>query len=128
MHSYIHTYIHCQIFQVVIQCIEFVSYVISEDEEFDKAKIIISSLQLLQLLTTLPKQVYTRVCVCLCVYVCPSVLLSVCLSVCVIREYGSTLYVGMAPKKNGHPYISIATNELKSLLIYTDRFKYTHTF
>ena len=36
--------------------------------------------------------------------------------------------VGMAPKKNGHPYNSIATNELKSLLIYTDMFKYTHTF
>ena len=45
-----------------------------------------------------------------------------------IREYGSTLYVGMAPKKNGRPYNSIATNELKSLLIYTDMFKYTHTF
>ena len=45
-----------------------------------------------------------------------------------IREYGSTLYVGMVPKTNG-PYISIATNELKSLLIYyTDEFKYTHTF
>ena len=38
-----------------------------------------------------------------------------------IREYGSTLYVGMAPKKNGHPYISIASDELKSLVIYTDR-------
>ena len=38
-----------------------------------------------------------------------------------IREYGSTLYVGMAPKKNGRPYISIASDELKSLVIYTDR-------
>ena len=47
---------------------------------------------------------------------------------CIIREYGSTLYVGMAPKKNGRPYNSIATNELKSLVIYTDMFKYTHTF
>ena len=46
----------------------------------------------------------------------------------IIREYGSTLYVGMAPKKNGCPYILIATNGLKSLLIYTDKFKYTHTF
>ena len=39
-----------------------------------------------------------------------------------IREYGSTLYVGMAPKKNGRPYISIASDELKSLVIYADRF------
>ena len=31
-----------------------------------------------------------------------------------IKEYGST--VGMAPKENGHPYISIAGDELKSLL------------
>ena len=45
-----------------------------------------------------------------------------------IRQYGSTLYVGMAPKQNGRPYNSIATNELKSLLIYTDMFKYTLTF
>ena len=34
----------------------------------------------------------------------------------VIREYGSTFYVGMARKKNGRPYISIASDELKSLL------------
>ena len=34
-----------------------------------------------------------------------------------IREYGSTLYVGMARKKNGRLYISIASDELKSLLI-----------
>ena len=40
----------------------------------------------------------------------------------IIREYGSTLYVGMAWKKNGHPYISIASDELKSLVIYTDKF------
>ena len=46
----------------------------------------------------------------------------------IIRKYGSTLYVGMALKQNGRPYISIGTNELKSLLIYTDEFKYTHTF
>ena len=46
----------------------------------------------------------------------------------IIRENGITLYVGMAPQKNGCPYNSIATNELKSLLIYTDMFKYTHTF
>ena len=39
-----------------------------------------------------------------------------------IREYGSTLYVGMARKKNGPPYISIASDELKSLVIYTDKF------
>ena len=41
----------------------------------------------------------------------------------IIREYGSTLYVRMAPKKNGCPYISIASDDLKSLVIYyTDRF------
>ena len=40
----------------------------------------------------------------------------------VIREYDSTLYVGMAPKTNGRPYISIAIDELKSLVIYTDKF------
>ena len=34
-----------------------------------------------------------------------------------IREYGSTLYVGMARKKNGRLYISIASDELKSLVI-----------
>ena len=39
-----------------------------------------------------------------------------------IREYGSTLYVGMARKKNGRPYISIASDELKSLVIYTGKF------
>ena len=69
------------------------------------------------------------------VYVNIHVILMVCIYTCTcntngtcIREYGSTLYVGMAPKKNGRPYNSIATNELKSLLIYTDMFKYTHTF
>ena len=35
----------------------------------------------------------------------------------IIREYGSTLYVGMARKKNGRPYISIANGKLKSLVI-----------
>ena len=39
-----------------------------------------------------------------------------------IREYGSTLYVEMAREKNGRPYISIASDELKSLVIYTDKF------
>ena len=38
-----------------------------------------------------------------------------------IREYGSTLYVGMARKKNGRPYISIASGKLKSLVIYTNK-------
>ena len=37
----------------------------------------------------------------------------------IIRVYGSTLYVGMAQKKNGRLYISIASDELKSLVIYT---------
>ena len=45
-----------------------------------------------------------------------------CIGPWFIREYGSTLYVGMAPKKNGCPYISIASDELKSLVIYTDKF------
>ena len=36
-----------------------------------------------------------------------------------IREYGSTLYVGMA-EKNGCPYISIAKGKLKSLVIHID--------
>ena len=40
----------------------------------------------------------------------------------IIREYGSTLYVGMARKTNGRLYISIASDELKSLVIYTDKF------
>ena len=40
----------------------------------------------------------------------------------------STIVLGMALKNNGHPYISIATNELKKyLLIYIDTFKYTIT-
>ena len=43
-----------------------------------------------------------------------------------IREYGSTLYVGMARKQNGHLYISIASDELKSLVIYTDKFYLIH--
>ena len=38
-----------------------------------------------------------------------------------IRDYGSTVYVGMARKQNGRPYISIASDELKSLVIYTDK-------
>ena len=44
----------------------------------------------------------------------------------VIREYGSTLYVGMTRKKNGRPCISIASDELKSLVIHTHKFLYTH--
>ena len=40
----------------------------------------------------------------------------------IIIEYGSTLYVGMARKKNGRPYFSIASDELKSLVIYTYKF------
>ena len=32
--------------------------------------------------------------------------------------YGSTLYVGMTRKTNGCPYISIASDDLKSLVIY----------
>ena len=36
-----------------------------------------------------------------------------------IREYGSTVYVGMARKENGRPYISIASDELNSVVIYT---------
>ena len=43
-----------------------------------------------------------------------------------IREYGSTLYVGIARKKKGRPCISIASGKLKSLLIYTDKLKYTY--
>ena len=39
-----------------------------------------------------------------------------------IREYGSTLYVGMARENNGRPYISIVSDELKSLAIYTYKF------
>ena len=31
------------------------------------------------------------------------------------------LYVGMARKANGHPYISVASDELKSLLIHRDK-------
>ena len=45
-----------------------------------------------------------------------------------IREYGSTLYVGIAPKKHGRPYISIASDELKSLVIYTYKFLHTYLF
>ena len=43
-----------------------------------------------------------------------------------IREYGSTLYVGMARKRNGRTYISIASGKLKSLVIYTYKLKYTY--
>ena len=43
-----------------------------------------------------------------------------------IREYGSTLYVGMARNKHSRPCISIASGKLKSLLIYTDKLKYTY--
>ena len=66
----------------------------------------------------------------MCVYVCVFVCMYVCLCIgCVItyiREYGSTLYVGMARKKNGRPCISIASGKLKPLLIYTDKVKYTY--
>ena len=43
-----------------------------------------------------------------------------------IREYGSTLYVGMAREKNGRPCISIESGKPKSLLIYTDKLKYRY--
>ena len=33
-----------------------------------------------------------------------------------IREYGSTLYVGMAPKKNGHHTIDTETKQKTDLL------------
>ena len=46
----------------------------------------------------------------------------VCTLAVYIREYGSTLYVGMARKTNGRSYNSIASDELKSLVIYTDKF------
>ena len=39
-----------------------------------------------------------------------------------VSESTVVLYVGMAWKKNGRPYISIASDELKSLVIYTDKF------
>ena len=42
-----------------------------------------------------------------------------------IREYGSTLYVGMAGEKNGRPYISIVNGKLESLVIYTNKLKCT---
>ena len=44
-------------------------------------------------------------------------ILKVIVIIIIIREYGSTLYVGMARKKNDRPYISIASDELKSLVI-----------
>ena len=37
-----------------------------------------------------------------------------------IREYGSTLYVGMAQKKMAAHTNSIASDELNSLVIYTE--------
>ena len=56
-----------------------------------------------------------------CVFVCLS--FSVCMYICIciymyitIREYDGTL-CRMAPEKNGHLYISIPSDELKSLLI-----------
>ena len=39
-----------------------------------------------------------------------------------ISESTVVLYVGMAREKNGCPYISIASDEVKSLVIYTDKF------
>ena len=35
---------------------------------------------------------------------------------------------GWHRKKNGRPYISIASDEQKSLVIYTDTFSYTLTY
>ena len=43
-----------------------------------------------------------------------------------IREYGSTLCRDGQENKNGRPCISIASGKLKSLLIYTDKLKYTY--
>ena len=43
-----------------------------------------------------------------------------------ISECTVVLYVGMARKKKGRPYISIASGKLKSLLIYTYKLKYTY--
>ena len=66
------------------------------------------------IITNLSHRVYTRT----------SDTMTSCLfimTVAVIREYGSTLYVGMARKKNGRPYISIANGKLKSLVIYTNK-------
>ena len=42
-----------------------------------------------------------------------------------IREYGSTLYVGMAREKNCCH--TVASDQLKSLVVYTDRFL-IHTY
>ena len=58
---------------------------------------------------------------CIYIYIYISII-----SIIYIREYGSTLYVGMARKKNGRPYISIASGKLKSLVIYTYKLKYTY--
>ena len=38
------------------------------------------------------------------------------ITLCVLLYQSSTLYVEMVWEKNGHPYISIASDELKSLL------------
>ena len=46
-----------------------------------------------------------------CMYICSMYVCTV-----YIREYSSTLYVGMAWKKKSRPYISIVSDELKSLL------------
>ena len=56
-----------------------------------------------------------------CMYTC--MYMYVCMYVCMyVSESTVVLYVGMARKKNGRPYISIASDELKSLVIYTDKF------
>ena len=52
---------------------------------------------------------YYYMCMCTCITI-----------MCIIREYGSTLYVGMAQNENSRP--TIASDELKSLVIYTHTF------
>ena len=68
---------------------------------------------------------YVHVCIHVCIHVCMYVYMYVyvCMYVCMyVSESTVVLYVGMARKKNGRPYISIASDELKSLVIYTDKF------
>ena len=45
-----------------------------------------------------------------------------------ISHYSSTLYVGMASKNNAYPYISIASDDLKYLIIYRQVLIYAYLF
>ena len=49
-------------------------------------------------------------------YDLPKLLCLLCQTCCIIMEYGSTPYIGMAPKKNGCPIVCVQSDMFQTAL------------